>query len=65
MIEEIAEAVEELVVADDLADKLQVERLVARELGYGEDEAAKLLESGAVVQGGPENFPWAPVRNKG
>jgi len=36
-----------------------------RELGYGEEETAKLLEDGAVVQGGPDNFPWAPVRNKG
>jgi crotonobetainyl-CoA:carnitine CoA-transferase CaiB-like acyl-CoA transferase len=55
----------------EVADNLPVPELgehsteLLRELGYGEDEAAKLLEDGAVVQGGPGNFPWAPVRNKG
>ena len=54
-----------------VADNLPVPELgehsteLLRELGFGEDELAALLESGAVVQGGPENFPWAPVRNKG
>lgn len=35
-----------------------------RELGYDEAEAAAILESGAAKQGGPEDFPWAPVRQK-
>ena len=34
------------------------------ELGIGEAEAAAILESGAAKQGGPEDFPWAPVRKK-
>jgi crotonobetainyl-CoA:carnitine CoA-transferase CaiB-like acyl-CoA transferase len=55
----------------EVADNLPVPELgehsteLLRELGFGADEAAKLLEGGAVVQGGTENFPWAPVRNKG
>jgi len=34
------------------------------ELGYGEEEATGILDSGAAIQGGPGNFPWAPVRQK-
>lgn len=55
----------------EVADNLPVPELgehtteLLRELGFGEDQTAKLLEDGAVVQGGPEYFPWAPVRNKG
>jgi crotonobetainyl-CoA:carnitine CoA-transferase CaiB-like acyl-CoA transferase len=35
------------------------------ELGYADAERAALLESGAAKQGGPEDFAWAPVRQKG
>jgi crotonobetainyl-CoA:carnitine CoA-transferase CaiB-like acyl-CoA transferase len=55
----------------DVADNLPVPELgqhsteLLRELGYGEAEADALIETGAIVQGGPENFPWAPVRKKG
>ncbi|MDG2005407.1 MAG: CaiB/BaiF CoA-transferase family protein [Novosphingobium sp.] len=54
-----------------VADNLPVAELgehsteLLRELGYGEAECAVLLEQGAVTQGGPDNFPWAPVRKKG
>lgn len=34
------------------------------ELGYGDAEAAAMLESGAAVQGSADFFPWAPVRHK-
>lgn len=34
------------------------------ELGFAEAEAEALLASGAAVQGGPDVFPWAPVRDK-
>lgn len=36
-----------------------------RELGYGEAEAAALLESGAARTAQPGDFSWAPVRDKG
>jgi len=55
----------------EVADNLPVPELgehsteLLRELGYSETECSTLLEQGAVIQGGPENFPWAPVRNKG
>jgi crotonobetainyl-CoA:carnitine CoA-transferase CaiB-like acyl-CoA transferase len=54
-----------------VADNLPVPELgehsteLLHELGYDEDECAALMEQGAVAQGGPENFPWAPVRQKG
>ena len=35
------------------------------ESGYGEAEAAALLESGAARTSHPDDFPWAPVRDKG
>jgi len=35
------------------------------ELGYADAERAALIESGAAKQGGPEDFTWAPVRQKG
>jgi crotonobetainyl-CoA:carnitine CoA-transferase CaiB-like acyl-CoA transferase len=35
-----------------------------RSLGYSEAECAALVEAGAVKAGGPEDFPWAPVREK-
>lgn len=38
---------------------------ILRALGYSEAECAQLLESGAVKQGGPADFAWAPVREKG
>ena len=34
------------------------------ELGYGEAEAAALLESGAARTAHPDDFAWAPVRDK-
>ncbi len=34
------------------------------ELGFSDAEAAAMLEGGKAVQGGPEVFPWAPVRDK-
>ena len=34
------------------------------ELGYSDAQRAAMLESGAVKQGGPEDFAWAPVRQK-
>ncbi len=34
-------------------------------LGLDETQRATLLEAGAVVAGGPDHFPWAPVRQKG
>ncbi len=33
-------------------------------LGFSPEERDALLESGAVHQGGPEDMPWAPVREK-
>lgn len=36
-----------------------------RELGYGDEAIAALLESGAVEGLNPAKFAWAPVRNKG
>jgi crotonobetainyl-CoA:carnitine CoA-transferase CaiB-like acyl-CoA transferase len=35
-----------------------------RSLGYSQDECAALVEAGAVKNGGPEDFAWAPVREK-
>lgn len=35
-----------------------------RELGYGDAESEALLASGAVIQGGPDHFAWAPVKQK-
>ncbi|MCB2061198.1 MAG: CaiB/BaiF CoA-transferase family protein [Novosphingobium sp.] len=35
------------------------------ELGYADAERTALIESGAAKQGGPEDFAWAPVRQKG
>src|ERR1700722_12430179 len=34
-------------------------------LGLDETQRATLLAAGAVVAGGPDDFPWAPVRKKG
>ena len=34
-------------------------------LGLDETQRATLLAAGAVVAGGPDHFPWAPVRQKG
>ena len=34
------------------------------ELGYSDAQRAAMLESGAAKQGGPEDFAWAPVRQK-
>ena len=39
------------------------EELLA-ELGFSADEASALLDDGSAVQGGPDVFPWAPVRDK-
>lgn len=55
----------------EVADNFPVPELgehsaeLLRELGYGEAECAVLLGQGAVRQGGPDDFPWAPVRQKG
>lgn len=55
----------------EVADNLPVPELgehtteLLRELGYGESDCAALLEQGAVKQGGPDDFAWAPVRQKG
>ena len=35
------------------------------ELGYDEQQRDALIAQGAVKQGGPEDFAWAPVRQKG
>jgi crotonobetainyl-CoA:carnitine CoA-transferase CaiB-like acyl-CoA transferase len=37
---------------------------VLRSLGYGEQECAALLERRAVAVAGPNDFAWAPVRQK-
>jgi crotonobetainyl-CoA:carnitine CoA-transferase CaiB-like acyl-CoA transferase len=34
------------------------------ELGYDAQARTALMETGAAVQGGPEHFPWAPVRDR-
>ena len=34
-------------------------------LGYNDDEVAALLDKGAVRGFNPEEFTWAPVRDKG
>lgn len=33
-------------------------------LGYGEAERGALEQAGVVKQGGPDDFPWAPVRDR-
>jgi crotonobetainyl-CoA:carnitine CoA-transferase CaiB-like acyl-CoA transferase len=37
---------------------------VLRTLGYGDDEVAALLDKGAVKGFNPEEFTWAPVRDR-
>jgi len=34
------------------------------ELGFSDQQAAEMLTSGTAVQGGPDVFPWAPIRDK-
>jgi len=37
---------------------------ILRSLGYDESQCSALLECGAVAVAGPDDFAWAPVRNR-